>query len=127
VAEGQRHFCVPAMGEFPAMIIGVAGPYSAPDSEQRQKNLDALNRSAARLLVLGHTPIVGVNAALPVLEKLDGDADNYAAIMDISCAVMMCCEALLMIGESPGALRERDRFLARGLPIYYQLEEVPMP
>lgn len=115
-----------AMHEISSMIIGIAGPYSASSIEQRQKNLDALNKAAAQLLVLGHTPIVGVNAALPVVEKVDAIDDSYAAIMDISCAVMGCCGALLMIGESPGAVRERDLFMARGLPVYYRLEDVPM-
>ncbi len=32
------------------MIIGVAEPYSAPTTEQRQRNLDAMNEAAARLL-----------------------------------------------------------------------------
>lgn len=31
------------------MIIGVAGPYSAPTEEQRQANLDRMNEAAARL------------------------------------------------------------------------------
>lgn len=29
------------------MLIAVAGPYSAPTPEQRQTNLDAMNRAAA--------------------------------------------------------------------------------
>ncbi len=50
------------------MIIGVAGPYSADTAEQRQINLDNMNKAAARLLELGHVPIIGMNAAIPVLE-----------------------------------------------------------
>ena len=50
------------------MIIGVAGPYSAATEEERQQNLDAMNHAAARLLEMGHTPLIGVNAALPVVK-----------------------------------------------------------
>ena len=107
------------------MIIGVAGSYSSPTAEQRQRNLDALNVAAAQLLALGHTPIIGVNAALPVVEKMHEASDRYEAIIKISLAVMTCCEALLILAESPGALRERDFFLARGLPVYTRLEDVP--
>lgn len=107
------------------MIIGVAGPYSADTAEQRQKNLDAMNEAAARLLEMGHIPLIGVNAALPVVDKSKG-IDRYKGIMDISLAVIDRCEGLLLLAESPGANRERDLVLAKGLPVYYRLEEVPL-
>lgn len=106
------------------MIIGVAGPYSADTAQQRQQNLDAMNEAAARLLELGHTPVIGMNAALPVLEKANV-ADRYKGIMDISLAVISACDALLLLAESPGANKERDVVLAKGKPVYYSLDEVP--
>lgn len=108
------------------MTIGIAGPYSAPTAEQRQKNLDAMNEAAARVLGLGHVPVIGMNAALPVLEKAN-IADAYKATMDISLAVIAACAALLLIGESPGANKERDLILAQGKPVYYSLAEIPAP
>ena len=106
------------------MIIGVAGPYSADTEEQRQQNLDNMNCAAARLLEMGHIPLIGINAALPVIRQANLD-NHYGAIMSISMAVIDKCEALLMIGESPGANRERDLVLSKNLPVYYKLEEVP--
>ena len=106
------------------MIIAVAGPYSAPTSEARSKNLAALNKAAAQLLAMGHTPVVGINAALPVIEQAAPDADRYRAIMDISMAVISGCDAVLLIGESPGANRERDYFLERGMPVFRAMNEV---
>ncbi len=106
------------------MIIGVAGPYSADTAEQRQKNLDAMNAAAARLVEKGHVPLIGVNAALPVVEKLNS-AHTYKAMMDISMAVIDKCEALLLLAESPGANRERDLILSKGLPVFYDINEVP--
>jgi len=106
------------------MIIAVAGPYSAPTEEQRRANLDAMNKAAAVLLEKGHTPLIGMNAALPVLEKANV-ADPYKAIMDISMATIANCDALLLLAESPGANRERDLILAKGGKIYYSIEEVP--
>lgn len=107
------------------MIIGVAGPYSAPTPEQRQQNLDAMNAAAAQLLKQGHTPLIGVNAALPVVAAAGESPETYEAIMKISLAVIDTCEALLLIGESPGANRERDLLLAKGLPVYHAISEVP--
>lgn len=106
------------------MIIGVAGPYSADTAEQRQHNLDTLNAAAARLLEMGHVPIIGMNAALPVLAQASL-RDRYKATMDISMAVINACEGLLLLKESPGANKERDLVLSKGLPVFYSLEEVP--
>lgn len=106
------------------MIIGVAGPYSASTEEQRKRNLDAMNDAAAKLLEKGHVPIIGVNAALPIVERANV-TDKYKAMMDISLAVIDKCEALLLIGESPGAIKERDLILSKGLPVYYNINDVP--
>lgn len=106
------------------MIIGVAGPYSAPSEEERQFNLDAMNSAAALLLEKGHTPLIGVNAALPVVYKANLP-DRYEAIMKISLAIIDKCEALLVIGESPGANRERDLVMSKGLSVYYSIDEIP--
>lgn len=106
------------------MIIGVAGPYSAPTEEQRQKNLDAMNEAAARVLEKGHIPIIGMNAALPIV-TIANIEDKYKPTMEISLAVIGACEAILMIGESPGANKERDLVKSKGLPVYYSLDEIP--
>ena len=105
------------------MIIGVAGPYSAETDAQRKLNLDAMNITAARLLELGHIPIIGMNAALPVLEKAMVP-DKYKSIMEISLAVIDGCDALLLLAESPGANKERDLILSKGKPVFKTIEEV---
>jgi hypothetical protein len=106
------------------MLIMIAGPYSAPTEEQRQQNLDALNRVAAQVLHQGHIPVIGMNAALPVVEQAKPD-NPYQAIMDISLALAEKCDAVLMIGESPGANMEREVFVRKGLPVYNELKEIP--
>ncbi len=73
----------------------------------------------------GHIPVIGVNAALPVVAALPDSAERYNAIMDISIAAISGCVGILVIGQSPGANRERDSFIAKGLPVYNSLEEVP--
>jgi hypothetical protein len=106
------------------MMIAVAGPYSAPTAAQRQRNLDAMNRAAAELMRRGHIPVIGVNAALPVVEMLDCH-DRYEAIMTISLAVVGCCDAILIIGDSPGVDRERNLLVSQGRPVYRSLMDVP--
>ncbi len=65
------------------MYIMVAGPYSAPTEKERRENLERINRAAAEVAKKGHIPVVGVNAALPVV--LAGDfEDDYAELMRIS-------------------------------------------
>ena len=105
------------------MIIGVVGPYSADTAEQRQINLDRMNKVAAQLLELGHVPIIGMNAALPVLEQANV-TDKYKCTMDISLAVISACDALLLLAESPGANKERDLILAKGKPVFKSIDEL---
>lgn len=107
------------------MLIAVAGPYSADTPEQRQRNLDVMNEAAAAVLRLGHIPVIGVNAALPVIECLGPDANRYDAMMAISLALVDKCDAILVIGNSPGVDRERDLIKSKGLPVYWDVNAVP--
>jgi Domain of unknown function (DUF4406) len=107
------------------MLIAVAGPYSADTAEQRQQNLDALNTAAAEVMMRGHIPVIGVNAAVPVVSKLPTETDRYEAIMEISLALVDRCDALLLIGESPGANRERHVVSSKGLPVFLDIAEIP--
>src|SRR6185295_14439628 len=104
------------------MIIGVAGPYSAPTEEQRNKNFDAMNIAAAKVYEKGHIPFIGVNMALPVVAKASVQ-NPYEAVMEISLAVVDQCDAILIIGESKGVDREKNLVISKGLPVYYSIDE----
>lgn len=106
------------------MIIGVAGPYTADTELKKKANLDAMNTAAARLLEIGHIPLIGMNAALPVIEKADIE-DKYKAVMEISLAVIDSCEAILILGDSPGVSKELELIKSKGLPVYYNIEDIP--
>ncbi len=106
------------------MLIVVAGPYSADTEEQKVKNLDAMNTAAAEVYKRGHIPVIGVNAALFIADKL-GEFPRNKVINEISFAIVEKCDAILMIGESPGANVERDIIKAKGFPVYNSLEEIP--
>jgi len=83
-----------------------------------------MNTAGALVLELGHIPLIGMNAALPIVERAN-IKDKYKATMEISLAVIDKCEGILMIGESPGANKERDLILSKGLPVYYSINEIP--
>ena len=104
------------------MIVMVSGPYSAPTSEQKQANLDAMNRVAVEVLNLGHIPMIGVNAALPVAQMV-ADEMKYETIMTISLALAEFYDAVVMIGTSPGADRERAVFERSNRPVFHSLAE----
>ena len=46
----------------------IAGPYRSGSNDPKvwQENLNAMNRVALQVFELGHTPIIGVNMALPI-------------------------------------------------------------
>ena len=107
------------------MLIAVAGPYSADTLEQRQRNLDAMNAAAAAVMNRGHIPVIGVNAALPIVERMGPETNQYEAMMAISLALVEKCDAILIIGESAGVDRERDLVKSKGLPVYWNLDDIP--
>jgi hypothetical protein len=106
------------------MLIMVAGPYSAPDAQGRAVNLRRMNDAAVEVARLGHIPVIGVNAALPVLEAA-GLPPNHPWMMAISLALAERCDGCLHIANSPGADREAESFRARGFPVWRCVAEIP--
>lgn len=106
------------------MLIAVAGPYSAENEEQKAANLKAMNAAAAEVYRKGHIPVIGVNASLFVADEIP-EIDRKKVISDISFAVVERCDAIFMIGSSPGADIERKLIEEKGLPVYYSIDEIP--
>ena len=102
----------------------VAGPYSAPTAEGRAANLRRMNEAAAALARSGHVPVIGVNAAMPVLEAA-GRPYTDPLMMTISLALAARCDACLRIAQSPGADREAELIKGLGRPVYERLEDIP--
>jgi hypothetical protein len=111
------------MSESPLLIM-VAGPYSAATAEERAANLQAMNAAAVEVRRRGHIPVIGVNAALPVLEAA-GLPYTHPWMMDIALALAARCDALLQIGRSAGADREADVLRSLGRPVYANLRDLP--
>lgn len=109
------------------MWIMIAGPYrtGAMSEADRDRNLLALNRAALEVFRKGHTPIIGVNLALPLIQM--AGAESYDTIMmPLSLAVADRCDAILRLeGESAGADEEVERVRARGGVVYRSVGEIP--
>lgn len=73
---------------------------------------------------MGHIPVVGVNADLPIF-SVGEIKDEYQVIMEISLSLAEKCDAILMIGNSPGANRELQVFLKKNKPVFYDLNQIP--
>jgi hypothetical protein len=107
--------------------IMVAGPYTSggADAAQRRRNLRALNSAALAVFRRGHTPVVGVNMALPLIAAAGQDRFNEI-MMPLSLALAERCDAILRIGgASSGADAEVARFRSAGKPVYFGIADVP--
>lgn len=105
----------------------IAGPYKhgSDNPEQWKDNLRVLNEYAYQVFNKGHVPIIGVNAALPVIQA--AGEEHYAELMmPISLALAQRCDAVLRVGgDSAGADREVEVFRQRGVAVYYHLDDIP--
>ncbi len=108
------------------MIIMVSGPYrsGSDDPDVWKENLRKLNETAYEVFKKGHTPLIGVNAALPIITEAGEDKYNEI-MMPVSLALAEICDAVLRIGgDSKGADDEVDIFLKKNLPVYYSIDEI---
>ncbi len=111
----------------PPLWVLVAGPYAtgAPTAAERAANLRRLNEAALELQRRGHVPVIGVNAALPLIE-LAGDAHYDSIMLPLSLSLAERCDAVLRIGgSSAGADREVEHVAARGGRVFRSLDQVP--
>lgn len=106
----------------------IAGPYTAGSKDQRQwkRNHVELNKVAYEVFLKGHVPVIGVNVALPIIETVGYDKFEEL-MMPISLAMADRCDAVLRIGgASNGADQEVEWFREKRLPIYYNIDQIPV-
>ncbi|GAA4458725.1 hypothetical protein [Rurimicrobium arvi] len=107
------------------MMVMISGPYThgSADPAVWSRNHAYLNELALAVFRKGHVPVLGVNAFLPVIEA--AGTDIYA-MMPLCLHLADRCDAVLrMGGASAGADQEVAVFVAKGLPVFYSLEELP--
>lgn len=109
------------------MLIMISGPYTSggADKAARAANLRAMNEAALAVWERGHTPIIGVNAVLPII-AVAGE-DRYSELMMPICLELAdrCDAALRVGGVSKGADDEVNRIAAKGGRVFRSLSEIP--
>ena len=125
---------VAAAGEDPLLIL-IAGPYrsgTGDDPDLMAKNLAKLEEAAWPIFRSGHLPMIGEWVALPVLSSAGatGVTDPLAEQVMYPTAdrLLHHCDAVLRLpGESKGADQDVAIAHERGIPVYYNLTEIPSP
>ena len=115
------------------MLILIAGPYRSGTNDDPGRMADNLHRLEAAPLPLfraGHLPMIGEWAALPLLRLAGstrpGDAAYAEILYPAAHRLLAKCDAVLRLpGASAGADEDVQIAQARGLPVYYRLEDVP--
>ena len=115
------------------MLILIAGPYRSGTNDDPtliQQNLDRLEEVALPIFRKGHVPMIGEWVALPLMKlagsKHPGDEAWEEIQYPTAHRLLEKCDAVFRIpGESKGA--DQDVAIARkqGLPIFYDLNDLP--
>jgi hypothetical protein len=120
------------MPQKPMMIL-IAGPYrsgTGDDPEKMAENLSRLEEASWPIFQKGHVPMIGEWVALPIWTKAGGKTigdDLYDNILHPTAGrLLQHCDAVLRLpGKSAGA--DNDEKIAReiGIPVYYDISEIP--
>ena len=116
------------------MLILIAGPYrsgTGDDPAKMAENLRKLERSAWPIFQKGHVPMIGEWVALPIWQaaggKKVGDGLYEAILHPTAHRLLQHCDAVLRLpGASKGADNDVAIAKARGIPVYFDINEVPI-
>ena len=115
------------------MLILISGPYRGGNNDDPARmaaNLHRLEAAALPLFRAGHLPLIGEWVALPLLRLAGstqpGDAAYQEILYPAAHRLLAACEAVLRLGGASAGADEDVRLAqARGLPVYFRLEDVP--
>ena len=116
----------------PLQIL-IAGPYRSGtngDPDAIARNLARLEEAAWPIFERGHVPMIGEWVALPVLRGAEGSgaADGDPDVMyETAARLLEHCDGVLRLpGESSGADTDVAIARRRGIPVYFDVEEIPV-
>lgn len=120
------------MSQKPQMIL-IAGPYRSGTNDNPTKmaaNLKHLESVSWSLFQAGYVPMIGEWVALPIWQVAGGQTvgdDLYEQILHPTAGrLLQLCDAVLRLeGASKGANNDVKLAQERGIPVYYNLNEVP--
>jgi hypothetical protein len=119
------------MSDKPLLIL-IAGPYRSGtngDPQAMAANLERLEAAAWPVFAAGHLPVIGEWIALPVLRSAGaGPTDPLAdeVLYPAAERLLARCDAVLRLpGDSRGADQDVATARRRGLPVYYDIAQIP--
>jgi hypothetical protein len=115
------------------MLILIAGPYRSGTNDDPVKmavNLNNLEKAAWPIFKKGHVPMIGEWVALPIWTvaggKTVGDPLYEEILHPTAGRLLQHCDAVLRLpGSSKGADNDVRIAEARGIPVYWSIDEVP--
>ncbi len=115
------------------MMILIAGPYrsgTGDDPVKMAANLKHLEEASWPIFQKGHVPMIGEWVALPIWHeaggKKIGDALYDQILHPTAHRLLQHCDAVFRLaGESKGADNDVRIANERGIPVYYELSDVP--
>ncbi len=116
------------------MLILIAGPYRSGTGDDPQKmaeNLKHLEEASWPIFKAGHVPMIGEWVALPIWQVAGGQTVGDALYDEIlhptAGRLIERCDAVLRLaGDSKGADNDVRLAKERGIPVYFQMDEVPV-
>ncbi len=116
------------------MMILIAGPYRSGTNDDPAKmaaNLARLESAAVPLFRAGHIPMIGEWVALPLGAQAGSTGPGHPLYDEFAYPVaerlLRHCDAVLRLpGASKGADEDVRLARERGLPVYFDLAEVPL-
>jgi hypothetical protein len=110
------------------MLILIAGPYrsgTGGDPALIARNLARLEEAAFPIFEAGHIPMIGEWVALPILRGAPPSFSEEVMYPTASRLLEHCDAVLRLPGESVGADQDVAIARSRGLPVYFDVSEVP--
>ena len=115
------------------MMILIAGPYrsgTGDDPVKMAANLKQLEQASWPIFERGHVPMIGEWAALPIWRSAGGrqvgDALYERILHPTAGRLLRHCDAVLRLpGASKGADNDVSIARTRGIPVYFNIEEIP--
>ena len=115
------------------MMILIAGPYrsgTGDDPEKMASNLKALEAPSYALFKAGHVPMIGEWVALPVWHAAGGgqvgDSLYEEIFHPVAHRLLARADGVLRLpGASKGADNDVRIARERGIPVWFDLQEVP--
>ena len=108
------------------LLIYIAGPYTASDRQEIDRNVNRAIDIGLEIFNKGHFPYVPhLTDLVDKRAKELGKGLSWGDFMDWDAPWLRVCDALLFVGESKGANIELEEARRLGKTIFYASSEVP--